>query len=138
MLSILLFSVIISQTATRVLLVGEVQGGVHSFGLFPSAETNLFKVVRFPPFSTACLTSQKVPTWALWVQSLAFESAAFGLAMFKVFQTARETWRTPKVLIVLLRDSVVYFGGIFAILCTNMIVTTTARVRESSSWLSQI
>ena len=59
---------------------------------------------------------------------LIFESIIFGLAMAKVWQTAREKWRTPGVLVVLLRDSVVYFGGVFVIIFTNLVINASARV----------
>ena len=67
--------------------------------------------------------------WARWVPQLGFESIVFGLAIVKTVQVARNGPHTPKVLVVLLRDSVVYFGGILAILIANLAVYAAARVR---------
>lgn len=40
--------------------------------------------------------------------------------------------RAPNLLVVLLRDSVVYFGGVLAVILTNLVVWNVGRVRASS------
>ena len=67
--------------------------------------------------------------WAYGVPPLAFESILFVLAILKAFEVARYDNHTPRPLIVLLRDSTVYFGGMFAIFLTSEIIVTVARVR---------
>ena len=71
-------------------------------------------------------------SWAYYVPMLIFESILFLLAIAKACQTARQEWHTPKILVVLLRDSVVYFGGVLAIILTNLVIIFTARVRFAS------
>ena len=76
-----------------------------------------------------------VHMWAYWVPQLGFETVVFGLAIIKACQVARSGPHTPKVSVVILRDSVVYFGGILAILIANLIVYAAAEV---SAFLSQV
>ena len=49
--------------------------------------------------------------------------------MAKAVVVAREKSRAP-TLAVLLRDSIVYFGGVLAIILTNLVILTAARVRH--------
>ena len=74
--------------------------------------------------------------WAYWIPILTFESTLFVLATIKAIEVARHEFRTPKILAVLLRDSVAYFGGIVAIILTNLVISAAARVcsRFLSSW----
>ena len=60
-----------------------------------------------------------------------FESTLFVLAIIKAVQAGRNELHTPKILVVLLRDSVAYFGGILAIILTNLVIWAAARVRRS-------
>ena len=61
---------------------------------------------------------------------LAFESVLFVWAIVKAFKVAQQESQTPKILAVLLRDSTAYFGGMFAIILTNLIIWSAARVCE--------
>ena len=70
--------------------------------------------------------------WAYGIPAVALESLLFLLAINKAFEVARQDMRTPRILIVLLRDSAVYFGGTLAILLINMGITVAARVRLSA------
>ena len=60
---------------------------------------------------------------------LTFESTLFTCAMVKVFRVARDETRAPRILAVLLRDSVAYFGGMLTIILANLIIWSAARVR---------
>ena len=60
---------------------------------------------------------------------LTFEGVVFALALAKTVQHIREHQACPpRLLGVLLRDSMVYFGGMFAIILTNLLIWITARV----------
>ena len=71
-------------------------------------------------------------TWAYWVPMAAFESVLFVLAIAKSIHIARSESNTPKVLTVLLRDSVLYFGGVMFVILTNLIIWASVRVSVSS------
>ena len=60
--------------------------------------------------------------WPPWIPQLVFEGAIFLLALFKVFQTAREEGQPPRVLAVILRDSLVYFGGTLVIIILFLVL----------------
>ena len=87
-------------------------------------------VIRPPAFLTGCpLATPNKHIWAYWVPMLAFESTLFMLAVVKAFEVARQEVNTSKILAVLLRDSVIYFGGIVAIILTNLVISSAVRVR---------
>ena len=62
---------------------------------------------------------------------LAFDGILFALATVKAIKVAREDSPSPRLLTVLLRDSVMYFGGASAIAVTNLVVWVAARVRTA-------
>ena len=68
--------------------------------------------------------------WMYWLPMLAFESTLFMLAIVKAARVARGVASTPNVLVVLLRDSIAYFGGIIAIIIANLVLEAAARVRR--------
>ena len=60
----------------------------------------------------------------------AFESVLFLLAVAKSVQVARSESNTPRILAILLRDSVLYFGGVIAVILTNLIIWAFVRVNH--------
>ena len=68
--------------------------------------------------------------WVYWLPLLAFESTLFMLATVKAFRVAQGVSKTPRVLAVLLEDSMTYFGGIFAVSIANLAIDAFARVRR--------
>ena len=66
--------------------------------------------------------------WAYWIPTLVFETVLVSLAIAKLVQISRMETNTPRVMAVLLRDSVAYFGGIFAFVITNFVIWVAARV----------
>ena len=66
--------------------------------------------------------------WVYWVPKLGFESVVVALVILKVFEEARAERGTPRVLVVLLRDSLAYFSVILINLIANLLVWTLARV----------
>jgi len=51
--------------------------------------------------------------WAYWIPTVVFESTLFLLALYKTVQEANGSMTRPsRLMVVLLRDSVMYFGGV--------------------------
>lgn len=73
--------------------------------------------------------------WRYWVPGATFELTLVSLAVAKLFQVARAKNSPPRLLQVLLRDSVLYFGGFFATLLCSLVIWTCARV-SPWSWCS--
>ena len=70
-----------------------------------------------------------------------FESALFLLALVKALQLAyhkkqsgRGSGRAPNVLVILLRDSLIYFGGVLAVILTNFVVWLRGRASLFSTF----
>ena len=90
---------------------------------------SVFTAYRPPPPFSGCFPANPSPhLWAYWVPFLCFESVIVALAIVKIYQEARNKWHTPKILFVLLRDSLAYFGGVFAIVLGNVLMWSVARV----------
>ena len=81
---------------------------------------------------TGCVAANndRLKLRAYWLPTLVFESAIFFLACAKVAEVGlwKRTSDTPQVLVVLLRDSVLYFGGILALGIVNFLMWTFAGV----------
>lgn len=72
---------------------------------------------------TGCIpTNVKPYAWTYWIPVLVFESILFLLALVKSIRRGRENAETPYLLIVLLRDSIIYYGGTLGIILTNFLV----------------
>ncbi|KAF8583487.1 hypothetical protein K439DRAFT_1661210 [Ramaria rubella] len=94
-----------------------------------SCETVLIGVVTHQFHSNEALRSvftgcapTNIPTWCwwYWVPSLAFESILLLLALYKtVLEARKKMTRTSSLMGVLLRDSVLYFGGVTLFTITN-------------------
>ena len=89
-------------------------------------------VTLLPQFPGCIPTNPSTHTWAYWVPMLAVESILFLLASVKAFDVARKNLHTPKILAVLLRDSILYFGGVMAIILANLMIWSLARVCRDS------
>ena len=65
---------------------------------------------------------------------LLFELVLFGLAVFKCLQVYSDRRKrgvqTSNILVVLIRDSAIYFGGAMAMVLTNMFVWAVGRVSD--------
>ena len=61
---------------------------------------------------------------------IVFESTLFILAVSRSIQFAFGGGTTPHLMFILIRDSVMYFGGILAVVLTNCIVWAVGRVRH--------
>ena len=89
-----------------------------------------FSVSPLPsPYPTCFGGTPNTRGWSYWLPVLSFETFLFIAAFTKVVQVAREGWYRPSILTVLFRDSVVYFGGIFALALVNLVVWAADRVR---------
>ena len=89
---------------------------------------------RFPPYITGCAAADtaKFKTRAYWVPVVVFESTVFVLAFAKAVAAVlqrRTSGDPPRLLIILLRDSIVYFGGLLAVVLANLLVWSFGGVR---------
>lgn len=66
-----------------------------------------------------------------WMPVMVFESVIVALAAAKVIKVYRDKEAAPHVLAVILRDSVIYFGGVLVLVVTNVIIWEVARVSAS-------
>ena len=81
--------------------------------------------LQFP----GCIPNEPIKhLWAYWIPRVVFEMMLVILVFLKVLDAARDSTYAPRVLIVLLRDSVVYFGGMLAVVLINLAIWASARV----------
>ena len=66
--------------------------------------------------------------WAYFIPMLATQITLCVLALIKALQMASAEYATPRVVVVLLRDTMVYYGSILALYVINEIIWTVARV----------
>lgn len=72
---------------------------------------------------TGCIPGFIIPyAWAYWIPVLFFESILFILSAYKFLQYAREDTKSPYLMRVLLRDSIMYFGGALSAILINFVV----------------
>ena len=62
---------------------------------------------------------------------LVFEFTIAALAALKIAKLYSAGEATPHLLAVMLRDSVVYFGGLLVLLIPNLVVWEVGRVRDN-------
>jgi len=60
--------------------------------------------------------------WTYWIPVLVIESILFSLSLMKLVQQWRIDATSPYLMQVLLRDSVLYFGGALSAILTNFFV----------------
>ncbi|KAI0075253.1 hypothetical protein K474DRAFT_1676483 [Panus rudis PR-1116 ss-1] len=88
---------------------------------------------RLPPTYTACFGTvpypYTLPYFIQWVPYLTYEIFMFVLAMYKSVLLAREHPETPHLIYVLLRDSLVFYGGTLAMVLVNCLVNALGRSR---------
>ena len=132
----LLLSLLLAQTIAQYIILRRIVTGAERelphLRLLLSADAFVSVLAaRLPGYSTGC-TLQLLDAGRLWtafVPLLIFESILLALAVVKVVDTARRGSGTPRILGILLRDSIIYFGGIFSIVLTNLVIYWTGRVR---------
>ncbi|CAE6460384.1 unnamed protein product [Rhizoctonia solani] len=86
---------------------------------------------RVPGFHICSLVGVPEGMYIYWATNLAFESVLFGLALFKAYQHVsrrqgiRPGWSGPRILSVLVRDSIMYFAVIFVTYLINLVSWST-------------
>ena len=122
---------VVAEAVVNVLVVARWKRGFQV--QFPAGSHNVLLIIDAvkglpPPLPTCFGGVPDKNVWTYWVPMLSFESILFAAALFKAFKVTREEAFTPRILTVLLRDSIAYFGGVGAIAVTNLVVWTAARV----------
>ena len=67
-------------------------------------------------------------TWTYWVPAAVFELTLVVLGVAKFVQAAGSGNRQPRIMSILLRDSIVYFGGMWSTILCCLCVWMSARV----------
>ncbi|CAE6414238.1 hypothetical protein RSOLAG22IIIB_01605 [Rhizoctonia solani] len=84
-----------------------------------------------PGFRICALLGVPQGMYIYWATNLAFESILFGLAIVKAYQHVsrqqglRASWSGPRILSVLVRDSILYFLVIFVTYVINLVSWST-------------
>jgi hypothetical protein len=77
-----------------------------------------------------CIADVKLAKWwVTWIPSMAFHTLVFGLLLWKSISTPRAA-QTP-LLMLLIRDGILYFGVVFAAFLFNLLVFAVAPVRRA-------
>jgi len=79
-----------------------------------------------PPGFTGCLGVSDLPyRYAYWIPTILFETLLFALAMYKSISIGLE--HSSHLLFVLVRDSVMLYGGMLAVMSTNCLIWALGR-----------
>ncbi|KAK7685918.1 hypothetical protein QCA50_010726 [Cerrena zonata] len=84
------------------------------------------KIAHLPWSGCFLINTQKL-AYAYRFPMIVFESTLFILAIVKSIQYALDDSTTPHLMFVVLRDSMIYFGGVLAVALTNCIVWAVGR-----------
>ncbi|KAG9081335.1 hypothetical protein FRC07_014548, partial [Ceratobasidium sp. 392] len=84
-----------------------------------------------PGFHACALIGVPSRMYIYWATNLSFEAILFSLAVFKAWQNftgrkgTRPTWSGPRILNILVRDSILYFLVIFITYVMNLVAWST-------------
>ena len=101
--------------------------------LFGTITDECSQVLDLPPAThmAGCLPNHSGRNqWTYWLPGLVFEFTLFSLAIARLVQAARARNKAPRVLTVLLRDSILFYGGALSTMACGLIVWASARVRN--------
>ncbi|QRW00100.1 hypothetical protein RhiJN_28118 [Ceratobasidium sp. AG-Ba] len=107
------------------------QTGSHSDDTFSRMQATNRPVPELPDFRACVLKGVPPRMYIYWAINLAFESTLFCLAVFKAWQNltrkrgTRPSWSGPRILNILIRDSILYFSVIFVTYVMNLIAWST-------------
>lgn len=86
-----------------------------------------------------CFAHNNVPyAWTIWFGIFVFESCLVGLASYKCIINYRDRMNAPQLLKVLLRDSILFYGGVSVVALVNCLVWAFGRVSRFFLVLSDI
>ena len=128
-LSCLLAVQIVAETVVLGPLVARMSGQSATL-LFLAVLMRSFLAFKLPALFPGCVPANSdLHIWAYWVPLSAFQGTIFLLAIAKVCEIGKRERRRPQVLVVLFRDTLSYFGMMFAIILVNVLIWSVARVR---------
>ena len=130
-----LLALLAIQVSTELIVIGPLVARMKSmcqpYPVSCAPSDRYAAVIRLPPgfdFPGCLPENVSASQWTYWIPSALFELTLVLLAARKLIQVARTRNRAPRILAVLLRDSVIYFGGIFATILCTLVTWTSARV----------
>lgn len=86
---------------------------------------------RVAEFTIGCIPYNTIAApWAYYIPEATFDSMLFALIVWKVLRVyVRERRQTPHLMVVLLRDSLISFGGVLVWVLINLFVWAFGAVR---------
>ncbi|KAJ3485598.1 hypothetical protein NLI96_g4854 [Meripilus lineatus] len=107
------------------LLAIAVLGGALIAGIV-SAQLKSFTL---PQGYTGCApTNIQSWAWTFWLPLLSFEVPVFILAIIKTVQVARDEYNSPHMMFILLRDSIMFFVIVLAVILVNCVIWASHNV----------
>ena len=90
-------------------------------------------VFQLPPPFVGCFPNNTVTwAWAYWIPITVFDSILFLLASYKSIEfSVYHGKNMPRLSQVLIRDSVIFFGGVLALILINLVIWSLHKVRIS-------
>lgn len=111
---------------TVLLLMFLAQLALEMWILVPNALKS--SVFTLPSIFTGCIPHNPAAyLWAYWVPMTVLEVTLCVLAVGKTVRMCRHSGRRSPILTLLLRDSVLYFGGVLTIIVANLVIWASAR-----------
>ena len=93
----------------------------------------MFAVFHLPSIFPGCAPINNVSfAWAYWLPMTLFESVLFLLSAVKAIQyvfNSEIRTQTPNLAFILVRDSIIYFGSVVALIIVNLVIWVIGRVR---------
>lgn len=88
------------------------------------------------PLPGCFLVNTESFAYAYWFPMITFEMTLFVLAIIRSIQFALDDTTTPHLMFVLLRDSIMYFGGMVAVVLANCVIWAVGRESLFTSFTS--
>lgn len=89
--------------------------------------SHLISVPLPPPYSGCFGVSGREDSWIYWLPTIAFETCLVILAIIQCIQYVRDESGATRLMAVLLRDSIMFFGGMLAAALINCIIWGVGR-----------
>ena len=127
-LSALLVAQLVAETVVIAPIVVKMKGSACC-GYFRYYLTRSGTAMSLPSSFTGCVPNPPSDhMWAYWIPMIVFEATLCTLAIIKAIHIAHTGTHRSRLLITMLRDTVIYFGGILVIIVINFGIWVAARV----------
>lgn len=101
----------------------------HAYG--EVTDSFFFVAFTLPQGYTGCApTNIQSWAWTFWLPLLSFEVPVFILAIIKTVQVARDEYNSPHMMFILLRDSIMFFVIVLAVILVNCVIWASHNVSQ--------